>query len=125
MRAKFLFAGAAALWLAGTAGIALAQSSSSSTTTTTITQPVVPGGPAQVQTQTYVGRPLFDSAGHQIGTITERRDNSYYVTADQYLGVGQKTYILPHDKVIVQCNGQSTTITTPLTREQIIVLPSP
>ena len=65
------------------------------------------------------------SAGHQIGTITERRDNSYYVTADQYLGVGQKTYILPQDKVIVQGNGQSTTITTPLTREQIIVLPSP
>ena len=124
MRAKFLFVGAAALWLAGTAGIALAQSSSSSTTTT-ITQPVVPGGPVQVQTQTYVGRPLMDSAGHQIGTITERRDNSYYVTADQYLGVGQKTYIVPQDKVIIHGDGSTTTITTPLSRDQIIVLPSP
>ena len=123
MRAKFLSAGAAALLLAaGTPGAALAQSS---TTTTTITQPAVPGAPAQVQTQTYVGRPLMDSAGHQVGTITERKDNSYYLTADQYLGVGQKTYILPQDKVIVQGNGQSTTITTPLSRDQIIVLPSP
>ena len=125
MRAKFLSVAAAALALGVTGAAAYAQSSSS-TTTTTITQggTLVPGQ-TQVNTQTYVGRPLLDSAGNVIGTITERRDNSYVVSAGQYLGVGQKMYILPQDKVIIQGSGPSVMITTPLTREQIVVLPAP
>ena len=123
MRAKFLSLAAAALAFGMTGAAAFAQSSTS-TTTTTITQ----GGtlvPGQTQVTTYVGRPLLDSAGNVIGTITERRDNSYIVSAGQYLGVGQRMYIVPQDKVIIQGSGPSVMITTPLTREQIVVLPAP
>jgi hypothetical protein len=125
MRSKFLTTAAAAL-IVGVAGAGAFAQSSTSTTTTTITRGgTVAPGQTQVNTQTYVGRPIVDSAGHVVGTITERRDNSYVVSAGQYLGVGTKTYVIPQDKVVIQGSGPSVTITTPLNRDQIVVLPSP
>jgi hypothetical protein len=110
---RFLLAATGALLLASTAAPSIAQTSTSSSTTTTTTR-----------TDTYVGSPITNSSGQVVGTITERRDNSYVVKGDQWLGVGERTYVFPQDKVVIG-TGDKVTITTPLTREQILVLPSP
>jgi hypothetical protein len=107
---KFLLAAAGALLLASTAAPSFAQ-----TTTTTTTR---------VET-TYSGKPVYNSAGQVVGTISDFRDSSYIVKADQFLGVGEKVYVFPQDRVIITGSGDAVRITTPLSREQIIVLPSP
>jgi hypothetical protein len=107
---KFLLAAAGALLLASTAAPSIAQT----TTTTTTT----------VET-TYSGKPIYNSSGQVVGTISDFRDNNYYVKADQFLGVGEKVYVFPKDRVVISGSGETVRLTTPLTREQIIVLPSP
>ena len=122
MRAKFLSAAAAAALVALTGAAAFAQSSSSSsTTTTTTTSPMTGQSSTTTRSESYVGRNVVDGSGNVVGTITERRDNSYVVNGGQYLGAGTRTYVFPSDKIIV--NGE--VYSTPLTREQIIVLPTP
>ena len=123
MRAKFLSAVAAAALVAmtGTAAIAQSSSSSSTSTTTTTSSPMTGQSTTTTRTDSYVGHNVVDASGNVVGTITEKRENSYVVNGGQYLGVGTKTYVFPSDKIVV--NGQ--VYSTPLTREQIIVLPNP
>ena len=111
---KFLLAAAGALLLAAPA---VAQT----TTTTTTTEKRV----TTPFSDDYVGRTVTTTGGQPVGTVTAYQDGHVHVRSGQHLGVGERIYVFPQDQIVVHGSGPQVQITTPLTREQIIVLPSP
>jgi hypothetical protein len=125
MRTKLLYAAATALLLAAPGAFA-----QSSTTTTIISPAPPPPAPPPVSVvqplpSSVVGHTILDANGNVVGTITEIRGDQIYVTGGQYLGSGSKVYLWPRDQIVVKGSGPDMVITTPLTQQQIVVLPSP